>query len=531
MDPTESKRWADESLGWDVIKSKFLYKPVPADIGWLYTLGSLSLFLFTLQAATGIILACNYVPSLEGAHRSVEYIQQEMVWGWLIRGIHHWGSNAMVLVVFAHLLRVFFHGTYKRPNDVTWMTGVFLMLVTAGMALTGYILPWTGRSYWAATILATTFQFLPVAGRLLANVVGGAEVGELTIRRFAAFHMVLIPSLLFLTIGVHIAMIQLHGGKGPPPRRDRPAGTVPFFPEPLTRDVVAAMSLFAVLVLVARFVGVPHEEPAAPLAPLNSVPKPEWFLLFGYEILKMFTGKSIVIALTVLPLVGILGLVLLPFYDRNPERAYAKRPLAIASGVTGVFVILYLTLTAYISSPLPGRFFAPDRQLTVKELAGVALFEKNVCYSCHSIRGVGMKHAPDLWYVGLKHESGFFVSLLRNPDATLGVKGAMVTYHMSPADIDALVTYLTSLDFRHSNAKTVDPGLFRGAYSFYQMDCLSCHRIGNEGTGDDRLGAAGRPKGGDLVRYLMADEKHRSLMKRDVTKDAAESIATFMDRL
>jgi quinol-cytochrome oxidoreductase complex cytochrome b subunit len=528
MERTTSDRWVDRALGWDLIKSKFLYKPVSSDIGWLYTLGSLAIFLFTLQAATGIILACNYVPTLEGAHTSVEYIQREMAWGWLIRGLHHWGSSAMVLVVFVHLLRVFFHSSYKKPNEVTWITGLVLLLFTAAMALTGYILPWTGRSYWASTILATTLQFLPVLGSWLVNVVGGVQAGGLTIRRYSAFHMLLIPSLLFFVIVVHILLIQLHGETGPPPKRE-PARMVPFFPGQVTRDVVAAVGMFALLALLARFVGVPYEAPAAPLAPLDSVPKPEWFLLFGYEILKMFTGRSIIIALTVLPAVGALVLLLLPFYDRNPDRAYSKRPLAIASGVTGVLAIVYLTLVAYVSSPLPGRFFAPDRRLTVQELAGAALFERSVCYSCHSIRGVGMKHAPDLWYVGLKHDRAWFKALLTDPDATLGVKGAMVTYHMSPADMDALAAYLTTIDFRHSKVRTLDPPRFRGAYAFYDGGCLACHRLGGEGTGDDRLSAASRPRGEALVRYLTADEKHRSLMTRAIPTDAAERIAAFLE--
>jgi quinol-cytochrome oxidoreductase complex cytochrome b subunit len=529
MERTSSDRWVDRALGWDLFTSKFLHKPVSSDIRWMYTLGSLGLFLFTLQAVTGIILACNYVPTIEGAHTSVEYIQNEMAWGWLIRGIHHWGSNAMVLVVFIHMLRVFFHGTYKRPNDGLWMSGLFLLLFTAAMALTGYILPWSDRSYWASTILATTLQFLPVVGSWLTNVVGGLQVGGLTLRRYSAFHTVLIPLALGLAVLFHIALIQVHGEKGPPPKPGRVARTVPFFPGQLSRDVLAAVGMFVGLVLLARYVGVPPETAAAPLAPLNSVPKPEWFLLFGYEILKMFTGRSIILALTVIPVVGLLVLLLLPLYDRNPERAYAKRPIAMASGVTGVLAILYLTLIAHISSPLPGRFFAPDRQLTVKELAGVALFEKNVCYSCHSIRGVGMKHAPDLWYVGLKHERGWFEALLRDPDTTLGVKGAMVTYHMSPADLDAMVAYLTSIDFRHAGVREVNPGLFRGAYSFYQMGCLSCHRIGNEGTGDGLLEAGSRRRSGDLVRYLVADEKHRSLVGKEIPGNTAEGIAAFLD--
>jgi quinol-cytochrome oxidoreductase complex cytochrome b subunit len=528
MESAPKKRWVDQSLGWDLIKEKFLYKPLSEDIGWLYTLGSLCLFLLVVQVVTGIVLACNYVPTLQGAYRSVEYVQKEMALGWLIRGMHHWGSHLMVLLVFIHMVRVFFHGSYKSPNELTWITGVLLLAVTASMALTGYILPWSDRSYWAATILATIFNFLPVVGSWLVDIVGGVQAGGVTIGRYTAFHMVLIPLSLGIVVLIHIALIQIHGEKGPPPRGKETVGTRPFFPHQLTKDVIASLLMFALLIVLARYVGVPPDPPAAPLASIHSVPKPEWFILFGYEILKLFTGKTIILALTVVPLVGIAFVLLLPFYDRNPERAYTRRPIAISSGVVAVVAIGYLTLVAYISSPLPGKFFAPNRPLQVKELAGMALFEKNVCYACHSIEGVGMKHAPDLWYVGLKRDPEWLKKLLKDPDTTLGEKGKMVKYYMSERQIDALVAYLHSIDFRHFDKKEVAPSVFRGAYSFYQMDCLSCHRIGKEGTGEDLLPRVKQLKRDDIVSYLVGSDTHKALVKREISEEEAKEIATFL---
>ena len=293
MKPVQNKRWVDESLGWDLVKTKFFYKPLSKDIGWWYALGSLCLFLFIIQIITGILLACNYVPTLENAYQSVQYIQHEMIWGWLIRGIHNWGSNLMILVVFIHMVRVFFHGSYKRPNEVTWITGVLLMILTASMALTGYILPWSDRSYWAATILSTIFELIPVVGAWLANVVGGLQTGGVTIGRYCAFHMLLIPLIFAGTILIHILLIQLHGEKGPPPKNGKKVGTQPFFPHQLTKDIIVALATLVLLIVLAKYVGVHPDPAAAPLADVNSVPKPEWFILFGYEILKMFTGKSI----------------------------------------------------------------------------------------------------------------------------------------------------------------------------------------------------------------------------------------------
>ena len=483
MEEVHKKRWVDDRLRWDFIKEKIIYKPLSRDIGWRHTIGSLALFLMISQVVTGIILAFNYVPTLESAYSSVQYIQNEMVLGWLVRGIHHWGSNMMLIVVFIHMARVFFEGAYKKPNEVTWVAGVFLIGTTAATALTGYILPWTDISYWAATILSTTMDYLPVVGSWAANILGGKQAGSVTIGRYAVFHMLLIPIALAGFAAIHIIMIQIHGEKGPPPKEGREdPGTRPFFPYQLSKDVIVAIAAFAFLVVLAKYVGVHEVKEAAPLADVNSSPKPEWFLLAGYEMLKMFEGMWIIIALTVVPaIIGILVLFL-PFYDRNEEMAYLKRPIAIASGVTGLLILGYMTLVAHISTPLPGKFFAPDRALEIKELAGMALFEKNVCYCCHSIKGVGMKHAPDLWKVGVKRDKEYVEKLLKDPDKVIG-KGKMVKYYIDKYDRDALVSYITSIDLINYNEKTVEPEVFRRAYRLYRSALSN-----NRGTIGERVG-------------------------------------------
>ncbi len=512
---------SEKNMGaWELAKSKFFYKPLSKDIGWWYTLGSLSLFLFITQVVTGILLAGNYVPTLADAYNSVEHVQNEMTMGWLIRGVHHWGSHLMVITVFIHLLRAFFHGGYKRPNQFIWVTGIFLLFLTALMALTGYILPWSDRSYWAATILSKVFEFLPVIGLWIANMVGGIQVGALTLTRYGSFHMILLPMALLAVIAFHVALIQLHGEKGPPPREGHDVGAQPFFPHQLAKDVIASLAMMALLFGLARYVGVPFDPAAQPLATINSVPKPEWFILFGYEILKMFEGKTIILALTVLPVFGIAVLVLLPFYDKNRERAYTKRPLAISIGFAAVILILYLTMVAEVSSPLPGKFFAPDRQLTVKELAGLALFEKNVCYACHSIEGVGMKNAPDLWKVGTKRDAEFLRNLLKDPDKTLGKKGKMVTYHLTDPDRDALVSYLQALDFTSYSSNRVEPVIFRSAYLVYSSE----KELAAAGTDKKTLIAA-------LLEKNKTDLKEKSPLAKTSGEEIAKIAAYFADNI
>jgi ubiquinol-cytochrome c reductase cytochrome b subunit len=312
----------------------------------------------------------------------------------------------------------------------------------------------------------------------------------------------------------------MHGEKGPPPREGHDVGTQPFFPHQLAKDVIASLAMMALLFGLARYVGVPFDPAAQPLATINSVPKPEWFILFGYEILKMFEGKTIILALTVLPVFGIAVLVLLPFYDKNRERAYTKRPLAISIGFAAVILILYLTMVAEVSSPLPGKFFAPNRPLSVKELAGLALFEKNVCYACHSIEGVGMKNAPDLWKVGTKRDAEFLRNLLKDPDKTLGKKGKMVTYHLTDPDRDALVSYLQALDFTSYSSNRVEPAIFRSAYLVYGSE----KELAAAGTDKKTLIAA-------LLEKNRADLKEKSPLAKTSGEEIAKIAAYFADNI
>ncbi len=505
-----------DRFGWEFIKEKIIYKQLSKDIGWWYTLGSLCLFLIILQVATGIILAGNYIPTIAGAYKSVQYIQNEMVLGWLIRGIHFWGATFMLIVVFIHMVRVYFHAGYKRPNEFTWMAGVFLIILTWAMALTGYILPWSNISYWAATILSACFSYIPVIGSWMANIVGGEQAGELTISRYASFHMLLLPILMAGFAVVHVILIQIHGEKGPPPSGED-VGTQPFFPYQLAKDVVVALVALVAIILFSRFIGVPTDKPAAPLAEVNAVPKPEWFILFGYEMLKMFKGKWIVVVLTVVPAVGFLLILFLPFYDRSEEQAYLKRPIAISAGAALLIVIGYLTLIAHISTPLPGKFFAPDRPMTVGELAGMALFERNVCYSCHSIKGTGMKNAPDLWKEGTKRDRDFLKKLLKDPDKVLG-KGMMVKYYIDERDLEALISYIHSIDFISYDERLVKPVIFRGAYIVYRTGLP-------ESTPGDREGQ---------IAQLLRDNRHRLAARgldAEISEEEIVNIAKYLATL
>ena len=199
--------WLDERLGLTPIYNTIFDRKVPK-VNWWFTLGSASLFLFVLQAVTGIFLAVYYVPSPDHAYESIEYIMNGVAFGWLIRGIHHWGASLMVFLVFIHLLRTFYYASYKYPREITWLTGVVLLLTTLGMGFTGYLLPWNQRAYWATTVGTEIAGTAPLIGGFILRVLrGGNDLSAVTLARFFAVHIWFLPAIIALIIGVHMYLV------------------------------------------------------------------------------------------------------------------------------------------------------------------------------------------------------------------------------------------------------------------------------------------------------------------------------------
>jgi ubiquinol-cytochrome c reductase cytochrome b subunit len=199
--------WLDERLGLRTIYNTVLDRNVPK-VNWWYTLGSATLFLFFLQAATGIFLTVYYVPSPDHAFDSVNYIMNGVTFGWLIRGIHHWGATFMVITVFLHMLRTFYMAAYKFPRELTWLTGVILLLCTLGMGFTGYLLPWNQRAYWATTVGTEIPGTAPLIGDFMTRILrGGSELSAVTLARFFSVHIWFLPAVILLLVGIHLYMV------------------------------------------------------------------------------------------------------------------------------------------------------------------------------------------------------------------------------------------------------------------------------------------------------------------------------------
>ena len=209
--------WVDERTSLSGTARWLMFRKVPKGTNWFYTLGSATLFAFLSQAVTGVFLAMYYVPSATQAYESARHITNDVFLGEFVRGMHKWGSTVMVILIFLHMARVFFFGAYKYPRELNWVIGFVLLILTFVMALTGYLLPFDQRSYWATIVAANITASGPVVGPYLGDFLrGGAEFGATTLSRFYSIHMLLVPGAIAALIGAHLYLVTKLGTTAPP---------------------------------------------------------------------------------------------------------------------------------------------------------------------------------------------------------------------------------------------------------------------------------------------------------------------------
>ena len=332
---------------------RHLRKPLPKHINLLFSFGSLAMFLLLLQAVTGAFLAFYYSPSPEHAHNAVTYISTEVPFGAFVRGLHHWGASAMVIIVVLHLLRVVLYSSYKAPRELTWIFGVLLLLIVLGFGFTGYLLPWDEKAYWATVVGVEIASTAPGLGDFVAKVLrGGTEIGAVTLSRFYALHTIWLPWLVFGLVGAHLFFVRYYGSSGTPKNtpEDMEAGK-PFYPHQVFEDVVGMLILFVILAAVTIFVPVPLEDVADPTN-ADYDPRPEWYFLFLFQLLKYFQGPFEVIGTFIIPTVGMLLLLFLPFLDRSERAVLWKRPIALTVTSISVIGIVVLTILGGTSKKL-----------------------------------------------------------------------------------------------------------------------------------------------------------------------------------
>ena len=209
--------WFDERFDVRIPLEAFLKKPVPKHaIRWWFCLGGITFTLFIIQGVTGILLSLYYRPTTEQAYESILFIMNNVRFGWLIRSIHSWSSTLMIAFCVAHMLRVFITGSFKNPRELNWVAGVFLLLLTLAFGFTGYLLPWDQKALWGSTVGSEILGVVPLVGDWLLGLLrGGMEITGLTLTRFYGIHMLVLPMLAFIFLGIHFVIIRRQGISGP----------------------------------------------------------------------------------------------------------------------------------------------------------------------------------------------------------------------------------------------------------------------------------------------------------------------------
>ena len=348
--------WLDERYELDNLIHFARKKTVPVHGAtmWYYC-GGATLFFFLVQVLTGILLMMYYSPSSDSAYESVQFIVSKVQFGWLIRSIHCWSANLMVFFAFVHLFSVFFTVSYRRPREMTWVSGMFLLMLALGFGFSGYLLPWNELSYFATRVGTDIAGKLPLLGGLLLKIIrGGEHVTGATLTRFFGLHVAILPGLFTALLVLHLVFVQRQGMSEPtdwrslPPEKRR---SIPFFPDFLLRDLLFWLILVNVLAILAVFLpwelGVKADQ-------FKSAPagiKPEWYFMFMFQTLKKMPAHVLsmegeVLAILVFTFAGLAAL-LLPFWDWKARQGKRNWTLTIL-GVAALLFMIAMTIWGYL---------------------------------------------------------------------------------------------------------------------------------------------------------------------------------------
>jgi cytochrome b6 len=351
-------KWLDERIGLAEVEKLAKKKEVPVHryTIWYY-FGGMTLFLFGVQVATGILLLFYYRPSAEEAFESVRFLMTEVRFGWLIRSIHSWSANLMIFTLFVHFFSVLFLKAYRMPREVTWVSGMGLLGIALGFGFTGYLLPWNELAYFATKVGTEITGVLPLIGPFLRRLLrGGEEVSGATLTRFYGIHVAVLPALITFLLGLHLFMVQKHGMSLPlsVERQGGARRVMPFFPNFLLRDVVGWLLALAVLIALAALFPAELGKKVDPFEPAPIGIRPEWYFMFMFQTLKFLPGSILGIEGEMLGILGFglggLFLLLVPFLDWRTSRGKPSR-LFTWIGLVIVVYMVVLTYLGYTLSP------------------------------------------------------------------------------------------------------------------------------------------------------------------------------------
>ena len=323
-------RWIDYRLPFMAAMEHELYEyPTPRNLSYWWNFGSLAGFMLIVMIGTGVFLAMQYTPSSELAFDSVERIMRDVDYGWLIRYAHANGASMFFAIVYIHIFRGLYYGSYKRPRELVWMLGVIILLLMMGTAFMGYVLPWGQMSYWAATVITNLFSAIPLVGHGIVTFLwGGFAVGDPTLHRFYALHY-LLPFVIVAVVGLHMIALHTHGSNNPLGIDMKgPQDSIPFHPFYTIKDLFGLtvfLLVYAFFVFYApNFLGDPQNY--IPANPLQTPPDivPEWYFLPFYAILRSVPDKLLGV---IMLFSSILVLFVLPWLDTSPVRSARFRPV------------------------------------------------------------------------------------------------------------------------------------------------------------------------------------------------------------
>jgi cytochrome b6 len=344
--------WLNTRVDLDYIFKFMKKKTVPHHRYSLwYYIGGMCLFLFIVQVVTGILLLLYYQPTEEAAFESVQYIMTEVPFGWLIRSIHSYAANLFIGFVFLHMFSVFLMKGYRKPREITWISGAFLLFIALGFGFSGYLLPWNQLAYLATNVGTNFAVIVPFIGEwLLEFMRGGPEVTGATLTRFFGFHVAVLPGISAIFLAVHLILVQRHGMSVPVSiEKEIEAGKakrleIPFFPNFLYRDMLGWTLALGLIVLLSTLFPWELGEKADILKPAPPHVRPEWFFVFTYQTLKYVPKALGIFGFTV---AGIIW-VILPFVDKKSNRGEYSRPFTII-GVVALLYVIVFTIIGYVA--------------------------------------------------------------------------------------------------------------------------------------------------------------------------------------
>ncbi len=556
--------WIDDRTAYRQLLGAALGDTVPGGARLRYVFGWVLLYLFVQQAVLGVLLAFYYSPSASDAWASTAFLNDQITGGWFIRGLHYHGTSLMIVVTVLHLLQVVLAGAYRKPREFNWWTGLALAGLIFAFGFTGYPLPWDQNAYWSTQVRGGIIASAPGGGLVRGLMQGGDELGNLTLTRYYALHVFVLPFLFSLLTAIHVYLRRKHGPAAPASLSDEEleAKAQPFWPHQLFLAVLAMAVCGAVL--LGMTISTHGSELYAPADPGgNFAARPEWYFVALYQLLKYFEGPMQVIGTVLIPGAVAAFLVALPFIDRGKDRRIRSRMpalLMVAGLMSGAVALsamaviddgnneeLQAALEEAAKNSEKARALAMEG---VPPEGGTAVWKndpeyqvralyKEHCATCHTLDGRGGDEAPSFDGYGTREWLATLIRDPRDPQIYGGTKHDTMeptsAEDLPDDQLAAIVEYTYGL--MGESAVDVDQALFDRGKELYDdtLECSSCHEIEGESSGPALKGRGSVP----WLERVIADSSAPDLFidtaempkfEGKLTPEEIEQLARLIDR-